>query len=52
MPGRCGNGPMLLLKSIGVGLDRLEATIGGLVASFGDFLPFLAIFGLFSPFLT
>ncbi len=43
---------MSFLKSIGVGLDRLEATRGGLEASFSDFLSFLAIFGLFWPFLT
>ncbi len=35
----------VIIKSIGVGLDRLEATGGVLEASFSDFLSFLAIFG-------
>ncbi len=45
-----GNGPMLFLKSIGVGLDRFGAIGGGSGASFGGFFfSFLDIFGHFWP---
>ncbi len=43
----CVNGLMMFLKSIGVCLDGLEATRGGLEAIFSDFLSFLVIFGHF-----
>ncbi len=55
-PGWCGTDLMLFLKSLGVGLDRLESTRhvfggggGGVLLFLGFFLSFLAIFGHFWP---
>ncbi len=44
-PGWCGNGPMLFLKSIRVGLDR----VGGDQRRFGG--EFWRVFVIFGPFL-
>ncbi len=47
--GWCGNAPMLFLKSIGVGLDRVG---GDQRRCRGEFWRFLAIFGHFWPLLA
>ncbi len=56
MPGWCGNGLMLFLKSLGVGLDRFGAAWRLCCGNFGDFLsflptfrPFLAFFAILGP---
>ncbi len=37
VPGLCGNEPTMVFMSIEVGLDRLEAVLGRVLANFGHF---------------
>ncbi len=45
MPGWCGNGPIMVLKSIGVGLDRFGAEWRRFWSEFGRFFSIWGHFG-------